>query len=69
MGHRPRLSVQSPQERVQNDISMNRAADTCSERDVEQIVAFLGQGRNNLELACSTEEKYSSPTGHFLFVC
>ena len=32
---------------------------------MEQIVDLLGRGRNNLELACSTEERDSSPTDHF----
>ena len=68
VARRPRLSLPSPPERVQNRTVETHAADACSERIVEQIVEVLGRCSNNLELACSTEEKYSSPTGQFLFV-
>ena len=68
MARRARLSVPSPQELVQNRTVEIHAADACSERIVEQIVEVFGRCSNNLELTCSTEEKYSSPTGQFLFV-
>ena len=43
-----------------------RAADTCSEWYVEQIVDVLGRNKNNVEIACSIEHRGSSPTCQFL---
>ena len=63
--HRPRLSTPSPKERVQSRTVERNFDVPCG---VEQIVDVLGRRRNNLELACSTEVRDSSPSGPFFFV-
>ena len=62
--HRPRLSSRVHRSACRTARWSENFDVPCG---VEQIVDVLGRRRNNLELACATEERDSSPAGQFFF--